>query len=126
MAFRFCNSYRTLNVAQDLRAIFICPRTELCSLSLKHSLLKQPTNHFLLSPPSLFFFLIKKAAREEVTDRTLALQFNVCEPSGYMRAVQSAATVISGCAEVQMPGWQKPLLQHQIVPAGSWTRDLLS
>lgn len=83
MAFTFYNSYRTLNVAQDLEAIFICPRTELCSLALKHSLLKQPTNQPTISPYHLllfFFFLIEKSDREEETGRTLALQFDICEP----------------------------------------------
>lgn len=40
-SFGFCISYRILNIAQNLSAMFIRPRTELCSLAMKLSSLKQ-------------------------------------------------------------------------------------
>lgn len=93
------------------------------ALPLKHSLLKQAT---LSSYHLLFSFKLKKQrGRKELTG-LLPYSLILWTLWVDMRAVQSAATVITGGTEVQMPGWQKSLLQHQMVPAGSWTRDLLS
>lgn len=89
-SFGFCISYRILNVAQNLSAIFICPRTELCSLALKLSSLKQTFFPII----SVF---VKLATEEKVISWTLALQLHVSEPYRLtLKAIQSFASIISG------------------------------
>lgn len=114
-SFGFCHSYRILNVAQNLSAIFICPRTELCSLALKLSSLKQT---FL---PIISIF-VKLAIEEKVISWTLDLQLRVSDPYRLtLKATQSFASIISGCTPLRMQGWQKaavPALQQYVLGLG--------
>lgn len=118
---RLCNSYRILIIAQNLSAVFICPRTELCSLALKLSSLKQT----FVPIVSVFITL---ATGEKVIYRTLALQLHVCEPCRLVfEAIQSVASVMAGGTQLKMQGWWKShLFQLQIVHAQFWAGGLLS